>query len=84
MGRIAQGIFTASHGHRHRAKGEKENHVGKATEQLGERHRPVGEKPVDIRVPRLVGLTLRDGRTELTAIKVVSSLFIRAIKSKHL
>lgn len=82
LGRIAQGVFAATHGHRHRAKSEKENHAGKATEQLGERHRPVGEKLVDIRVPRLVGLILRDSRSHPTANRLCFKfvLFTRVSK----
>lgn len=55
LGGIAQGVLAVADAHRHGAENEKENHVGKTADQLGERHRPAGEEPVHIRVSRRVG-----------------------------
>jgi len=56
LGWTSQGIFTVANAHRHGTKNEKENHVGEATEQLGERHRPVREEPLHLCVPRCIDL----------------------------
>jgi len=56
LGWTSQGIFTVANAHRHGTENEKENHVGEATEQLGERHRPVREEPLHLCMPRCIGL----------------------------
>lgn len=64
LGRTAQGIFAAADAHRHGAENETENNAGEATEQLGERHRPFGQEPDDIRLPRPINRRV-DRRSQL-------------------